>query len=80
MKVMYWTRINDLPDLHHRIIDAIASITPEMLRNIWTEIEYKFGVCCSAREARVKSYCHDKVIVEFLHLSPQIACMYLHWK
>jgi hypothetical protein len=20
------------------------------------------------------------VIVEFLHLSPQIACMYLHWK
>jgi hypothetical protein len=35
--IIYWTKVNDLPDLHHRIIDAVVSVLPEMIRNTWAE-------------------------------------------
>jgi hypothetical protein len=78
--IMYWTIVSDLPDLHHRIIDAVVSTTPEMLRNIWIEIEYQLDARCSTGGAHAEICCHNKTFVEFLHFSPQIAYMYLHWE
>lgn len=36
--IINWTKVNDLHDQHHRIVDAIVSIPPEMLRNTWAEV------------------------------------------
>jgi hypothetical protein len=34
-----------LPDLRRTITDAVASVTPEVLRNTWTESECSLDVC-----------------------------------
>jgi hypothetical protein len=34
---MYRTKVNYLPHLSPRIVDGVASVTPEMFRHIWTE-------------------------------------------
>jgi hypothetical protein len=51
-----------------------------MLRNNWTEIKYQLDICHAARGEHVEIGCQDKIFGEFLHLSSQTACMYLHWE
>jgi hypothetical protein len=42
--------------LQHRIFDAIASVTPEMLRNTWKEIRCCLDVCCTTKQTYVETY------------------------
>ena len=43
--IVYSGPIRDLKHLIHRITDAIATITPEMIQRGWAEIDYRLDVC-----------------------------------
>lgn len=72
--IIYWTK--DLPHLHHRIVDVIVSILPEMLRNTWAE---RILVEClpHCKVAHVKIYWHKKHLLSFypFHFK-QLACIF----
>jgi hypothetical protein len=46
--VMYWSKVNDLPD-RRRIVDAVASVTMEMLSNTRIQIEYRLDIRPTSR-------------------------------
>jgi hypothetical protein len=54
--IVYHTKVNDLPDLHHRITYAIASVTLEMLRNTWRETEYRLDISHAIWGAHIEIY------------------------
>jgi hypothetical protein len=78
IRYMYQTRVNYLPNLHHRTIYSVASITLETLRNTWTEREYQLDVCCAASGVHVEVYWSYKIFGEFVHFFPkQLACIFI---
>jgi hypothetical protein len=34
-----------LPELAGKIRDAVATVTFELLNNVWTEIKYRYDIC-----------------------------------
>ncbi|KAJ4435189.1 hypothetical protein ANN_23765 [Periplaneta americana] len=48
--IVYKTVVADLDDLHRRIVAACATVTPEMLRNTWQELEYRLDICRATRD------------------------------
>jgi hypothetical protein len=42
---LLWGYVRDMAGLRRRIVDAVASVTPEVLRNTWSEIKYRFDIC-----------------------------------
>jgi hypothetical protein len=62
-----------------QIIDAVVSLTAQVLKNAWTDrilvwrLPHRKGV-------HVKDTDITKIFGEFLHFPPQTACMYLHWE
>jgi hypothetical protein len=76
--IVYHTKVNDLPDLRRRITDAVASVTPKMLRNTWIETEYRLDVCRATNGAHVEIYWYHSKFGEFIHVSRKTACMYLN--
>lgn len=46
---MCQTKINDLSDPHYGIVSAVMSVTLEIQKITWTEVEYWFDVCCPAK-------------------------------
>jgi hypothetical protein len=53
---MYQTEVNDLPNLRHRIIDAVASITLKMLRNTCSDTKYLLDLGYTTRQSHVEIY------------------------
>ena len=51
---VYATHVPDLNTLRRRITDAVASITQEMLHNVWREVEYRLDVLRVTRGAHVE--------------------------
>ena len=51
---VYSTRIIDLDDLKARIRAAIATVDIEMIRSVWTELEFRLDVVHPTRGAHVK--------------------------
>ncbi|KAJ4437185.1 hypothetical protein ANN_17320 [Periplaneta americana] len=47
--IVYKTVVADLEDLLRRIVAACATVTPEMLRNTWQELEYLLDICRATR-------------------------------
>ncbi|KAJ4434368.1 hypothetical protein ANN_22927 [Periplaneta americana] len=47
--IVYKTVVADLEDLLRRIVAACATVTPEMLRNTWQELEYCLDICRATR-------------------------------
>lgn len=42
---VYTVPIRDIAHLKQRILEAIASVTPDMLENVWRELEWRLDVC-----------------------------------
>lgn len=51
--------LRDACDLHHKITEAIDSVTPDMLRNTWSQIEYRLDIL---REMNQSAYINKNVI------------------
>ncbi|KAJ4439459.1 hypothetical protein ANN_07583 [Periplaneta americana] len=54
--IVYKTIVADLEDLRRRIVAACATVTPEMLRNTWQELEYRLDICRATRGAHIEVY------------------------
>ncbi|KAJ4434230.1 hypothetical protein ANN_22778 [Periplaneta americana] len=55
-KVYTGHKIRDLQQLRGRIRDAVNSVTPEMLRKTWQEIEFRLDVLRATRGSHVEVY------------------------
>ena len=44
---VYISIVADLEDLCHRIVALCATVTPDMLGNIWRELEYRLDISCA---------------------------------
>jgi hypothetical protein len=53
---VYSTRVPDINNLRARIVEAIATITPDMLERTWTEVEYRLDIVRATQEAHVETY------------------------
>ena len=53
---VYQTPVQGLDNLRLRIIDACASVTPQMLQNTWREIEYRLDILRATKGAHVEIY------------------------
>jgi hypothetical protein len=42
---VYSVRINNTEHLKARITEAVRSVTPDVLRHVWQELEYRLNVC-----------------------------------
>ena len=54
--IVYRTKVRDINDLHHRIIEAINTVTEDMLARIWQEIEYLLDIVRATDGAHVEVY------------------------
>jgi hypothetical protein len=43
-----------LPELAGRIIDSVVTVTLDLLKNVWTEIEYRCDICRTTHGALIK--------------------------
>ena len=53
---VYRTKVRDLQILRARITEAIASVTPEMLANVWREVEYRLDIARATSGAHIQVY------------------------
>ena len=51
-----WKKVRDINDLQHRIIEAIDTVTVDMLARTWQEIEYRLDVVRAIDDAHVEVY------------------------
>lgn len=42
--------------LRARIVEAVATITPDMLERTWTEIEYRLDILRATQGAHIETY------------------------
>lgn len=54
--IVYQTPVRNLGELRQRIIDACESVTPQMLQNVWREVEYRLDVCRATSGAHIEVY------------------------
>jgi len=43
-------------ELRTRITAAVAKVTPEILRSVWQETDYRWDVCCITNESHIEPY------------------------
>ena len=53
---MFSTPVPDITNLKARITDAFATITEDMLENMWREIDYRLDVLRATKGAHVEVY------------------------
>jgi hypothetical protein len=44
-----------LPELAGRIRDAVATVTLDLLNNVWTQIEYRYDICRATHDALIEN-------------------------
>ena len=54
--IIYQTKVRDINDLQHSIIEAIDTVTVDMLARTWQEIEYQLDIICVTDGAHVEAY------------------------
>ena len=42
--IVYRTKVRDINDLQHQIIEATDTVTVDMLARTWQEIEYRLNI------------------------------------
>jgi hypothetical protein len=52
--IVYKTRVTTLEELQLRIVATIETVTPEMLENIWREIEYCLDILRVTKGAHIE--------------------------
>jgi hypothetical protein len=53
---VYAKKVNDITELKHRIEETLASITQDMLLNVWNEIIYRLDVLRATNGVHVEVY------------------------
>ena len=53
---VYATKVDDILTLRRRITDAIATMTQDMLRRTWQEIEYRLDILRATNGSHVEVY------------------------
>ena len=53
---VYRTPVHDVETLQSRIIDVLATVNEEMLKNTWREIEYRLDILKATNGAHVEVY------------------------
>jgi hypothetical protein len=56
MNTVYQFKINELQHLKALTRDAVAKVTPNMLRATWNEVEYRLDICRATKEAHIEIY------------------------
>ena len=54
--IVYRTKARDINDLQHRIIEAINTVTEDMLARTWQEIKYLLDMVRATDGAHVEVY------------------------
>ena len=54
--IVYRTKVRDINAFHHRIIEAIDTVTVDMLARTWQEIEYRLDIVRATDGAHVEMY------------------------
>jgi hypothetical protein len=54
--IVYSARVPDINNLRASIVEAIATITPDMLERTWTEVEYCLDFVRATQGAHVETY------------------------
>ena len=54
--IVYRTKVRDINDLQHRIIEAINTVTEDMLARTWQEIKYLLDIVRATDGAHVEVY------------------------
>lgn len=54
--IVYKTKVRDLVELRQQIYGAVAAITPDMLMDMWRELEYHFDICRATNGAHIELY------------------------
>ena len=55
---MLRTPVTDFADLQKRIYAAVNNVTPQMINNIWVEVEYRLDIPCASNGSHVEVYGH----------------------
>jgi hypothetical protein len=53
---VYAKKVNNITELKHRIEETLASITQDMLLNVWNELIYRLDVLRATNGAHVEVY------------------------
>jgi hypothetical protein len=51
---VYSVRINNIEHLRARITEAVHSVTPDVLRRVWQELEYQLDVCKATNGSHIE--------------------------
>jgi hypothetical protein len=54
--IVYQVKINNLQHLKDCIKDAVATVTPNMIRPTWNEVEYHLVICHVTKEDHIEIY------------------------
>ena len=54
--IVHRTKVRDVSDLQQRIIEALDTVTVEMLARTWLEIEYRLDILRATGGAHVEVY------------------------
>ena len=52
--IVYQIKVKDINDLQHRIIEAINTVTVDMLARTWQEIKYRLDIVRATDGAHVE--------------------------
>ena len=55
-EIAYRIKVRDINGLQYRIIEAIDTVTVNMLARKWQEIEYRLDIVCATDDAHVEVY------------------------
>ena len=54
--VAFRSKVLDLADMRHRIIEAVELVTVHVLINTWQELEYRLDICGAITGAHIEVY------------------------
>jgi hypothetical protein len=53
---IYATKVHDLQDLWAQIVEAVGTITLDMLQRTWAELDYRLDILCAINSAHADVY------------------------
>jgi hypothetical protein len=58
----------NVADLRTRITAAVAEVTPEMLRSVWQDIDYRWDVCRISNGSHIEPYLSEIKLGVFCYI------------
>jgi hypothetical protein len=67
--IVYQVKMNDLEHLKARIMNSVATVTPNMLQATWNEVEYRLDICRVTKGAHSEMYGESYILRKALIVS-----------